>query len=202
MQRNRVGDAARDGCPLQHGRVGEAPATHRPVGACGDRVTAVRRAMLNASGRLKAFVNPADDLVPDRVKIGDTIALDDKKCSALMGSDIARAAGGLAGQPPSLSGTLTFKETRSLLGKKVAVFDIAIESKAATMGMSMNAKPKGELLIGIDDRYLYRLLIKGESKLSGDVSDLLPEEADEMDIDASGEGDTTIKQDRIYQNAK
>jgi hypothetical protein len=168
-----------------------------------DQVEALREEMLDKSNQVKALINELDTVIPSKVTVGETIKLDGNQVAKLLKVDDEEEAASQLGDPSDIfSGTLKLKEIRNVLGNKVGVFDVLIKLDASMQGAAdMKAEPKGELHIGLDDKYVYKVDVIGKMTLNG--SQVLPgPDGEEIELTITGGGDMKLNQQAIYSKAK
>ncbi|MEZ6197228.1 MAG: hypothetical protein R3F20_16100 [Planctomycetota bacterium] len=160
---------------------------------------AARKQYLQDDGTFKAFSDRIAKTVPAEMRIGETIKLDGAQVAALVGADGEDAD---LGDPKDVfSGTLTLKEVRNVLGNEVGVFDLVTKMTGGQeLPFTISGDPKGEILIGVNDKYLYKMAVKGQIKVEGgqtiDAGD------EQIEIAFTGGGDVDVNGGAIYSKKK
>lgn len=152
------------------------------------------RSVVIGGGKLKGLGAEMTDLVPaGEMTVGHVIKFDGNAFKNLFdfGAD---DDGGLPME--MITGTLTLRGTRRVLGAECGVFEIVvtIDGKMAVPGLpdeaTLSGAPKGEVLIGLKDRRIYRTDVKGGvvAHMSGAIEEMggaVMEMNQNIDIEAS-----------------
>ncbi|MCA9322342.1 MAG: hypothetical protein KDB53_16490 [Planctomycetes bacterium] len=134
-----------------------------------------------------------DQVFPDReLAVGEVLKIDGKAAERFFPEG---PQGG--GSGPKVKVALTFTGTKKVLGVECGVFDADFEiSGGEDRGLKISGLPKGELLVGISNLWIYGFKMDGDMKVEGGPAD------PEMPIEMNGKIKVDMNMKALYGSAE
>ncbi len=143
-----------DGAPRVTDEAGEAVA---------DSVAETVKEQEVKDGRFSTWSPILEKVIPDRpIAVGETFTLkgEDAKALVPMGAD--------KGELENLAVEVTFSGTKKILGTECGVFDVKVDMGGSPVpGLELKGAPTGQLVVGIDNMWLYQMKLDGDMTMSG-----------------------------------